>query len=109
MAVDVDGLHAGPGMTGTPIAHGNFSNTGARRSGSSNISCAWAAASSRYECTITGENYFYTDYTAIVTPMSGPAVPQTASGSGDLIIYFHNLTGGLVAPSSGFAVAVFKQ
>jgi hypothetical protein len=109
MSADVTGIHAGPGMTGTPIAHGNFSNTGARRSGSSNISCVWVAASARYECTITGETYYFADYTAIVTPMSGPAVPQTASGGGDLIIFFHNLTGGLVAPSSGFAVAVFKQ
>ena len=55
MSADVDGIHAGPGMTGTPIAHGNFSNTGARRSGSSNISCAWAAASSSTSAPSRGE------------------------------------------------------
>ncbi len=82
MAVDVDGMHAGPGMTGTPIAHGNFSNTGTRRSGSSNISCAWVAADSWFECTIAGENYFYTDYTAIVTPISGPAIRRRAAWAG---------------------------
>jgi hypothetical protein len=109
MTVDSAGVHAGPGMTPTPIAHGFFDwVAGARQSGSSNITCSWNAVSLLYECTISGESFYYSSYTVNVTPTT-PVVSTFGSASGKLLLQFYNLSGSPVKPSSGFSVAVFKQ
>jgi hypothetical protein len=79
----------------TPIALGFISSSGAVQSGTGNFSCAWNASLNRYEITITGESYYYTSYTTIVTPSgSGSAFPYmcfTGSVSGMLIVYFYKM------------------
>ena len=109
MTVDSAGVHAGPGMTPPPIAHGFFdAAAGARLSGSSNFTCAWDSGSVRYTCTIAGENYIYWAYTVSVTPTS-LVVPVTNSVGGQLLVIFYNLSGVAVKPAGGFSITVFKQ
>jgi hypothetical protein len=88
MNVDSTGVHAGPGMTGTPIAYGSFSTVGVRLSGSGNLSCAWNAASTRYDCTISGAGFNPTDYIAIATPSNSslPLFCTTSWDGGSLLI-----------------------
>jgi len=109
MDVDLNGVHAGPGMTPTPIAHGFFDNaSGSRLSGSSNITCAWVSANLCYACTISGEDFFFQSYTVNVTPTT-PVVATFGSAGGQLLVQFFNLSGAQVKPVGGFSVAVFKQ
>jgi hypothetical protein len=109
MTVDLAGVHAGPGMTPTPIAHGFFdSASGTRLSGSSNITCTWDAGFVRYACTIAGESYSYWAYTVNVTPTS-MVIPATNSLSNQLLVSFYNISGTAVKPAGGFSVTVFKQ
>jgi hypothetical protein len=109
MTVDLAGVHAGPGMTPTPIAHGFFdSASGTRLSGSSNITCTWDAGFVRYACTIAGESYSYWAYTVNVTPTS-LVIPATNSLSNQLLVSFYNISGTAVKPAGGFSVTVFKQ
>jgi hypothetical protein len=81
MNVDSAGVHAGPGMTGTPVAYGSFSLAGTKLSGSDNLSCAWNAASTRYDCTV-GVSYHPSDYIAIVTAANS-SVPLFCTTSWD--------------------------
>lgn len=107
MSVDAAGVHAGPGMTPTPIAHGAFDSAGGRYSGSSNISCSWVAVYTWYACTIAGEYFNVANYTVSVTPMS-LSIPLASSMGGQLLVIFHNLAGTPIQPG-GFYVTVFKQ
>ncbi len=109
MDVDLNGVHAGPGMTPTPIAHGFFDNvSGSRLSGSSNITCSWDSANLWYACTISGENFYFQSYTVNVTPTS-LAIPVTGSANNQLLVQFYDIFGTRVKPGSGFSVTVFKQ
>ncbi len=58
MYVDVTGVHAGAGLTGTPLAYGTFASSGTQQSGSANISCVAGGTGGGtptyyYDCTIT--------------------------------------------------------
>jgi len=109
MKADAAGVHAGPGMTPTPIAHGFFdSAAGTRMSGSTNITCTWNAGATRYECAIAGESYVYWAYSVVVTPTSA-VVPATNSLGDHLLVTFYNLSGVAVKPAGGFSVVVYKQ
>ena len=108
MRVDAAGVHAGPGMTPTPLAYGWFDNNGVRYSGSSNITCAWVNATTWYACTITGESFTFSNYAVSVTPSSF-GVPIVSSSGGQMIIIFYNASAGQMKPASGFSVIVFKQ
>jgi hypothetical protein len=103
--IDINGYYTV--LKGTPLAFGAFDTNGNRQSGSSNISCPWNATSSWYQCTITGQNYFYLSYVANVTPFNF-AITTTSSVSGDLLIIFYNTAGTQIKLSSGFQVAVYQ-
>jgi hypothetical protein len=103
--IDINGYYAP--QTGTPLAFGTFDANGTRQSGSSNINCPWNATSSWYQCTITGENYFYLFYVANVTPFDF-ATATTSSVSGNLLIIFYNTAGTQIKLGAGFQVAVYK-
>ena len=68
--VDSTGIHAGPGMTGTPIAYGSFDATGAMLKGS-NLNCTLSGTI--YNCAISGENYASTNFVSIATVSNGTA------------------------------------
>jgi hypothetical protein len=99
-------ITAGSGATHTPLAYGKFGSDGTKTAGSSNISCVWNAT--RYECTISGESFYYADYVVNVTPDGSLAIPRTGSVSNMLLIVFYNLSGGTIQPSTGFSVTVYK-
>jgi hypothetical protein len=106
MSADQNGVHAGPGMTGTPLAYGTFSSTGTKASGSSNLSCTWDSTNVRYECTITGVDYDIWNYITNVTTIGGFAVPGLNSLSGTMWIYFYGTAANTMQPS-GFSVTVY--
>jgi hypothetical protein len=110
MKADAAGIHAGPGMTGTPLAYGFFNMDGVRQVGSNNLNCTWNSnpGFSRYDCSITGVSYLYSQFVTIVTPSGGLAIPEVNSASGSLVIFFYNVAGTKIQPPAGFAVTVFK-
>ncbi len=78
----------------TPIAYGFVNDNATIGSGTPNFSVSWDSYSQRYEITITGENFYYQDYTTIVTPSgSSPAIATTGSVSGKLLVKIYNLSG----------------
>jgi len=96
-------------MTRTPLAHGYFYSDGSKSVGSSNISCTWNAASTRYECSVTNESLFYSTYIYSVVPTSGtPLISATNSSGGKALIYFYNLSGTAVQTPYGFSLTIFK-
>ena len=78
-----------PGSS-TPIAFGFINSNATIASGTGNFTCSWNPGTSRYEITITGESYFWTDYTTVVTlsrnSLTDGAIARVGSVSGRLII-----------------------
>jgi hypothetical protein len=88
-----------------PIAYGNVSASGFINSGSGNFTVTYNTASKWYEIAISGENYFYTNYTTVVTPL-GMSIAVTSSVSGRLLVEFYTI-GGLLK-QDGFSFVVYK-
>jgi hypothetical protein len=109
MNVDSTGVHAGPGLTGTPIAYGSFSLAGSKLSGSGNLSCVWNATSTRYDCTISGASYSPSDYIASVTA-SNSSVPLfcTASWDGGSLLIVRVFDQTFTSVQRQFHLVVFK-
>ncbi|MGD0922071.1 MAG: hypothetical protein ABSA70_09940, partial [Terriglobia bacterium] len=106
---DANGIHAGPGMTRTPLAYGYFYSDGSKSVGSSNISCTWNASSTGYECSVSNESLSYFSYIYSVIPTGGPPlIPATNSSGGKVLIYFYNLSGTAVQSTYGFSLSIFK-
>lgn len=78
----------------TPVAFGFISSNGSVLSGSGNFTCAWNTLNSRYEITITGENYYYSSYTTIVQVASSTQtiMTGTSSSSNKLLVYLMKQT-----------------
>jgi hypothetical protein len=73
----------------SPIAFGFITPDGSISSGSGNFTCSWDGTNERYLISITGESYFWTDYTTVVTlaQASGEGgIVITDSVGGDLIV-----------------------
>jgi hypothetical protein len=88
------------------IAYASISSDGTILNGSSNVSsCLWNASLSRYEITITGENYFYSSYATMVTPFE-PVIAEVGSVSGLLLVTLTNTSGN--AGQHGFQFVTFK-
>ncbi len=80
-----------------PKAFGFVQSAGTTSSGSGNYSVSWDASNDRYEITITGETYFWTAYTSIITPASaGISSIRTSSVGGKLLVYLSNSSGSLI-------------
>jgi len=78
-----------------PIAYGFVESAGTLAVGTSNISnVAWNSTQSRYEITITGENYIYHDYVTIVSVCgAGQITVETSSVGGKLLVFLYNSAG----------------
>lgn len=96
-----------------PIAYGAVGLSGSivSTASSGNVSSTWNSSSSRYEITITGETFNATDYVAVVTsgpvvgiPNPSPAIVNTSSGAGKLIVYAFNGSGSLIQREFSFVV-----
>jgi hypothetical protein len=74
-----------------PIAFGFISSNATISSGTGNFTCSWNAGLGRYEITITGESYLWTQYATVVTLASTAdnegAIAKVGSVSGMLLIY----------------------
>ncbi len=76
---------------GGVIAYGDINTDGSVLNATSNVTSTWNAAYKRYEITISGESYYYLNYTTIVTPISKPCVAIASSMSGKLVIYLYEV------------------
>lgn len=88
-----------------PIAYGVMWSDGVKLSGTANWTSTYNAALTRYEVTITGENYFYTDYATVVTPAGDPRFCRTGSVSGKLLITCYDISGTATTSRIGFVVS----
>lgn len=79
-----------------PIAYGSVNSAGTATSGSGNFTVTWEAAQNRYRISITGENYLFSNYATVVTPVSS-SIHRVRSSSvgGDLLVYLYNSSGTL--------------
>ena len=74
---------------GVRVASAFVSSSGSVTSNYNVASCSWDSGLSRYEITITGENYFWTNYATVVTvaDSSEGMFATTGSVSGMLLVY----------------------
>jgi len=104
--VDSTGIHAGPGMTGTPIAYGSFDAAGAMLKGS-NLNCTLSGTI--YNCAISGEVYSSTNFVSIATVSNG--TPHFCSTDWDknskLQVRIHSLPSGATV-AAPFHLVVYK-
>ncbi len=109
MYVDADGVHGGPGLTGTPVAYASINADGSTAAGSSNISCT--AGSGYYDCTIAGYSYY--TWVAVVTAVNlntHPIIAISSTGGANVlrVRLFDLYTGTATLVQNAFHVVVFK-
>jgi hypothetical protein len=112
MAVTATGVHAGPGMTGTPLAHGVVGADGSWGVGlshSTNIGSVTRIGTGSYEIVVTGESLDWANHTAVVTMAdSGPGMSSFSySFSGHLMVNTYNSSG--TSFNRAFTFVIFKM
>lgn len=93
-----------------PLAYGVVTGAGVSESGTDNWSVNFNQSSKLYTITISGENYFYQNYTTVVTPSFTTGVGgycTTGSVSGNLLVNCYNESGSPIEPVS-FAFLSYK-
>ena len=94
-----------------PIAYGYINTDGTVASGTANISSVFDSVNKWYAITITGRNYFFTNFSTVVTPSFNSSAPApicgTGSVSGKLLVKCFNTAGAPVQPPAGFGFGVF--
>jgi hypothetical protein len=89
------------------IAYGFIRSDGTVSKATSNVSCVWNATYKRYEITIAGENYFWLNYSSIVTcGVSTQGTMTTNSVGGKLLVFAYDAAGNPV--QRHFQFATFK-
>ncbi len=88
-----------------PIAYGTVNDAGTKLSGTANVSVTKTAVG-RYSITITGENYFFANYTTAATLIGGGGEISTDSLGGNLRVRTSDSAGA--AADSIFQFVVFK-
>lgn len=85
-----------------PLAYAFVMSNGAIMANTPNVAnCVWNSTYGRYEITIAGESYYYTDYVTVVSPASS-LIAHVASISGKLLVYTRNSAGDPVQGSFQF-------
>ena len=95
-----------------PIAYGTVKYDGSvYDAGTGNWSASWDGSNDRMEITITGENYYYQDYTTLVTPLntSVARMATTGSVSGKLLVYMWDAAGNKDTNGNSFSFVVYKH
>jgi len=95
----------------TAIAWGFVNSDGTLGAHSTNVTSTWNAAALRYEITIAGESYFFSNYATIVTPtLSTPLttmlIPNVASFQNKLHVQLLSATGS--STQGNFQFVTFK-
>jgi hypothetical protein len=108
MAVDIDGIHAGPGMTGTPLAYALVGVGGSLAyAKSANVASVTHTATGVYEIAITGETVDYLTHIAVVTPYSsGPTMVSHEMSAGVLVVRTYGSSG--TPADRAFCFAIYK-
>ncbi len=82
MDVDAAGVHAGPGMTGTPYAYGYISSSCLLHKVSSNVTACSKGSTGAYNISLAGTDYCSDQFVTIVTSQSVSAlVPYAGSAN----------------------------
>ena len=88
-----------------PVAYGIVYADGVVLASTPNVSCTWNSSINRYEITIDGEDYYYTDYITIVTvKSSSPRIATTGSAMSKLLVNIFDIDGNPVQGSFNFIV-----
>jgi hypothetical protein len=91
----------------TPIAYAFINSGGAVVNGTPNVSSSWDGANSRYEITISGETYLYSNYVTQVTVSSGSRYTATTnSAGGELLVFIYDTSG--TATQQSFQFVTYK-
>lgn len=89
------------------LAFGFIETAGTTSSGSGNYTSTWNSSSNRYEITITGESYFWKNYSTTIAPTSSSIKNwRTGSVGGKLLVYLYNSSGTSV--QENFQFITFK-
>lgn len=98
---------ANPERRATPICYGTVNVNGTIASGTPNFSCNWDNAG-YYVIQLEGENYNATNYTTVITPISGSPLIATSNPltGAFLTVRIFNLTG--VNVQNAFSFIVYK-
>jgi hypothetical protein len=111
MKVDAGGIHAGPGMTGTPLAHGVVGSNGywSGNSHSANVTAvSHTAGTGVFDITISGVSLTFPSYTTVVSMAdSGPGFIKFTYNSGILRVTTYNTSGAITDMS--FAYIIMKM
>ncbi len=78
-----------------PIAFGVIASNGQKQSGTTNWSSAYNATYKRYEIAITGQSYYYLNFSTLVTPTGDSRFCRTDSVGGKLLIYCYDQSGAV--------------
>ena len=98
------GPTAAPGSG--PIAFGVVLNDGTKQSGTANWSSSFNSSLKRYEIAISGESYFYLNYSTLITPTGDVRFCRSDSVGGKLLVYCYDQSGA-VQPAR-FSFTTFK-
>ncbi len=87
-----------------PIAYGIVNSDGTTsNAGTGNWSASWT--NGRYEITITGENFYYSNYIVVANNIGSPSMSISyGSQNGKLVIYPKNSSGSVVQDNFSFVV-----
>ena len=89
------------------IAYASVGYNGHVMRGTSNVTSTYNAAQNWYEITIAGEDYYFPNYVAIVTPSNNtPLLATVGSVDNKLLVMCHTLSGSTV--QCDFQVVVYK-
>lgn len=92
-------LHTGP------LALGTVWSNGTKQKGYGTWSSSYNATYNRYEIAITGQNYYYTSFATVITPMD-KRFCKSSSVSGKLLVYCYDHAGN--PATSRFAFVTYK-
>jgi subtilisin family serine protease len=89
-----------------PLAFGTVWFSGAKQTGTANWSSTFNPTYNRYEIAISGENYYYLNYSTIVTPAGDVRFCKSSSVGGKLLVYCYDSNGN--PATSRFAFVTYK-
>jgi len=89
----------------TPIAVGFINANGSIASSRGVSASTWNAALSRYDITLTGVSYFYSNFATTVTPICPNVAVRTSSAGDNLLVQVHSAG---AASQCGFAFSVVE-
>jgi hypothetical protein len=100
-----------PTIRAKPFAYGYINTDGSVASGTGNFTSIFDSTNKWYAITITGKNYFFSNFSTAVTPSFNSTSPAptcgTGSVSGKLLIACYNTAGARVQPPAGLGFIVF--